>query len=222
MKAKTLLCCFVVLSLMLVLASAEEKKATPTIQVKLELPEPFFGGTPLPYESPNLEPEDYKDRNWFLAPEGTQLLSRGKPVSSSSHPLFGITKMLTDGDKGYAKNSMVELGDGVQWIQVDLEASKNICAVLLWHFHMGKRVYFDVVVLASDDPEFKSGVTTLYNNDMDNSAGLGVGKDKEYIENYKGRLFDAKGIKSRYVRLYSNGNTDDDKNDYIEVEIFGK
>jgi hypothetical protein len=191
--------------------------------IKIELPEPFFGGTPIDYWSANLEPEDFKDRAPFMAPTGTALVSKGKAITSSAkNPTLGELKMLVDGDKNYAKNSLIELGDGVQWVQVDLEAAKEIYAILVWHFHEGKRVYFDVVAQVSDDPEFKANVTTVYNNDADNSAGLGVGKDKEYIENNKGRLIDAKGAKGRYVRLYTNGNTADDKSHYVEVEVFGK
>jgi hypothetical protein len=54
------------------------------------------------------------------------------------------------------------------------------------------------------------------------SAGLGLGKDLEYIENYLGKLIDAKGVRGRYVRLYSRGNTSNDLNHYIEVEVYGK
>ncbi len=198
-------------------AAAEDMEA-----IKIELPEPFFGGTPIDYWSENLEPEDFKDRAPFMAPKGTALVSKGKPVTASDkNPSLGELKMIVDGDKNYAKNSLVELGDGPQWVQIDLEAAHNIYAVLVWHFHEGKRVYFDVAAQVSDDPEFKTGVTTLYNNDIDNSAGLGVGADKEYIENNKGRLIDAKGAKGRYVRLYTNGNTADEKNHYVEVEVFG-
>ncbi len=198
-------------------AAAEDMEA-----IKIELPEPFFGGTPIDYWSENLEPEDFKDRAPFMAPKGTALVSKGKPVTASDkNPGLGELKMIVDGDKNYAKNSLVELGDGPQWVQIDLEAAHNIYAVLVWHFHEGKRVYFDVAAQVSDDPEFKTGVTTLYNNDIDNSAGLGVGADKEYIENNKGRLIDAKGAKGRYVRLYTNGNTADEKNHYVEVEVFG-
>ena len=93
----------------------------------------------------------------------------------------------------------------------------------MWHFHEGKRVYFDVVVKASDDKDFKAGVKVLYNNDNDNSSGLGVGKDKEYIENNKGRLIKIpEGVRARYLRLYSNGNTANEMNHYVEVEVFGK
>jgi len=83
-------------------------------------------------------------------------------------------------------------------------------------------VYFDVIVQASSDPEFKKDVTTLYNNDYDNTSGLGVGSDKEYIENNQGRLIDGKGVKARYIRCYSNGNTANDNNHYVEIEVWGR
>ncbi len=192
-------------------------------EVKIELPEPFFGGTPLDYWGPNLEPEDYKDRPPFMAPKGTAVVSKGKPVTSSfKNPIVGRLEQVTDGDKDYAKTSLVELGAGLQWVQIDLEKEHEIYAILVWHFHEGKRVYFDVVVQVSNDPDFKDGVTTVYNNDHDNSSGLGVGKDKEYIENHKGRLIPVDGAKARYVRLYSNGNTANDMNHYVEVEVLGR
>ena len=43
-----------------------------------------------------------------------------------------------------------------------------------------------------------------------------------YVETAEGKLVDAKGVVARYVRLYSNGNTNNDLNHYIEVEIYGK
>jgi len=190
--------------------------------LKIELPDPFYGGTPLPYESPNLEPENYKDRPPFLAPKGSAVVSTGKPVTSSAKPQLGSLKMLVDGDKSYASSCIIELPEGLQWVQVDLQAPHAVDAVLLWHFFGGKRVYFNVVVQASNDPDFKTGVTTLYNNDLDNKSGFGVGKDKEYVENNQGRLIDAKGITARYIRSYTNGNTSDDKNHYIEMEVFGR
>ena len=191
--------------------------------INIELPEANFSGTPFEYISDNLEPYDYHDRPPFLAPKGTGVVSRGKPVTSSAKsPIIGELKMLVDGDKKYTKNSLVELPEGVQWVQIDLGAEHETYAVLLWHFHQDKRVYFDNVAQVSNDPEFKTGVTTLYSTDYDNSTGLGVGKDKEYIESNKGRLIDAKGAKGRYVRLYTRGNTTDQANHYIEVEVYGK
>jgi hypothetical protein len=87
--------------------------------------------------------------------------------------------------------------------------------VVVWHFHSQARVYRDVVVQVSDDPTFSKDVTTIY----DNSA---AGKDRPYVETYFGKLIDAKGVKGRYVRLYSNGNTTNKMNHYIEVEVWGK
>jgi hypothetical protein len=39
---------------------------------------------------------------------------------------------------------------------------------------------------------------------------------------FQGKLVDAKGVKGRYVRLYSNGGTFAKANHYIEVEVWGK
>jgi hypothetical protein len=65
-------------------------------------------------------------------------------------------------------------------------------------------------------------VTTLFNNDHDNTAGFGAGKDMAYVETSEGKLIDAKGVKARYVRLSSNGNTTSELNHYVEVEVFGQ
>ncbi|HPO12443.1 MAG TPA: hypothetical protein PLI09_03290 [Candidatus Hydrogenedentes bacterium] len=203
---------------------AVSQEGIPLEPIKIELPEPFFGGTPLDYWSPNLEPEDYTDRPPYLAPPETVVASKGKPVTSScSKTMLGDLKQITDGDKDYAKGSLVELCQGVQWVQIDLKYEYDLYAILVWHFHEGKRVYFDVVVRTSNDPAFQSGYVELYNNDHDNSSGLGMGKDKEYIENNQGRLIPIpKGIHARYIRLYSNGNTANELNNYVEVEAFGK
>ncbi len=192
--------------------------------IKIELPEAFAGGTPCSYWSVQLEEEDFRERPPYLAPKGTAVVSAGKPVSSSTKdPFVGELKLITDGDKDHAKTSLVELKSGVQWVQIDLEKAHKIYAILFWHFHQAKEVYFDIVVRLSDDPDFEEGVSTVYNNDYDNSAGLGVGKDMEYIESNKGRLVKLpEGPAARYVRLYSNGNSASEMNHYVEVEVFGK
>jgi hypothetical protein len=94
-------------------------------------------------------------------------------------------------------------------------------AVYVWHFFREARSYRDVIVQISDDPEFKKDVQTVFNTDTDNSAGQGVGKDRPYIDTYWGKLVDAEGAKGRHVRLYSNGNTANDLNHYVEVEVYG-
>lgn len=199
-------------------AVAEEE----TVPIEIELPDAYFGGTPIPYYSENFEETDYKDRAPFMAPKGTEIVSQGKPVTASAEPNFGRLALLTDGDKAYGNTSLVELPEGLQWVQVDLETPRTIYAVLVWHFHEGNRVYFDLVAQVSDDPAFEKGVTTIYNNDFDNSAGKGKGEDKEFIGSHKGRLIDAKGVKGRYLRVYGNGNTDNNFTHFVEVEIWGK
>ena len=84
------------------------------------------------------------------------------------------------------------------------------------------RVYFDVIVQLADDAAFKKNVRTLFNNDHDNTSGLGAGKDMNYVETAEGKLVDAKGARARYVRLYSKGNNANELNHYVEVEVFGR
>ena len=83
-------------------------------------------------------------------------------------------------------------------------------------------MYFDVVVQLADDAGFTKNVRTVFNNDTDNKASQGAGKDMNYIETSEGKLVDAKGAKARYVRLYSQGNNANDLNHYVEVEVFGR
>lgn len=192
------------------------------VELKLKLPKPMFIGTPTNLKSSNLEVITGKPRGPFYVPKGTVLLSAGKPVTSSdSMPVIGELDMLTDGEKSGGDGYFIELGPGPQWVQIDLGASHPLHAILAWHYHSQARIYRDVIVQVSDDPAFKKGVTTVYNNDHDNSAKIAQGKDKEYIEVAEGRLIDPKGAKGRYVRLYSNGNTTNDLNHYVEVEVYG-
>ncbi|HTI98984.1 MAG TPA: discoidin domain-containing protein [Dongiaceae bacterium] len=199
-------------------ALAEDK-----VPLKLELPKPLFVGTPVPIKLPNLEPPRKGPRPDFMVPEGTVNLAKGKKVTASDNePVVGTLDLVTDDDKDGDEGSWVELGPGKQWVQIDLGQEADIYAVCIWHFHSQARVYHDVVVQVSDDPTFSKDVITIFNNDHDNSSGLGAGKDLAYVESYEGKLIDAKGVKGRYVRLYSNGNTTNKLNHYIEVEVFGK
>ncbi|HXT28986.1 MAG TPA: discoidin domain-containing protein [Vicinamibacterales bacterium] len=191
-------------------------------ELKLKLPKPMFIGTPTNLKSPNLEVITGKPRGPFYVPKGTVLLSGKKKVTSSeASPVIGELDMITDGEKSGGDGYFVELGPGVQWVQVDLGASHTLYGILAWHYHSQARVYHDVIVQVSDDPAFKTAVTTVFNNDHDNSSKLGQGKDKEYIEVAEGRLFDPKGAKGRYVRFSSKGNTTNDLNHYVEVEVYG-
>ena len=193
------------------------------VPLPIKMPKAMFEGTPKNIKpSPTLEKYVDKNRDPFFAPEGSANLAAGKPVTSSdSEPIIGELKLITDGDKEGTDGSFVELGPGKQWVQIDLKQKVKIYAMLVWHYHGEGRVYHDVIVQVADDPDFIENVKTVYNNDFDNSSGLGIGKDLEYIEDFRGRLMDAKGVTGRYIRLYSKGNTSNDQNHYIEVEAYG-
>ncbi|MGA2243784.1 MAG: discoidin domain-containing protein [Verrucomicrobiota bacterium] len=186
------------------------------VPLQTDLPKPLFVGTPVPINVPNLEPKLTGKRPEFLVPVGATNLAAGKKVTASdTDPVVGSLDLVTDGDKAGDEGSWVELAPGKQWVQIDLGKEAEIYAVIVWHFHSQERVYRDVVVQVSDDPTFAKNAMTIY----DNSS---AGSDRPYIETYQGKLIDAKGVKGRYVRLYSNGNTTNKMNHYIEVEVWGK
>ncbi|MFC1724576.1 hypothetical protein ACFL4T_03045 [candidate division KSB1 bacterium] len=190
--------------------------------IDIKLPKPMFIGTPQNMRVPNLEKPLGKPRPPFLAPAGTENVALGKSISSTDEePIIGEIDLINDDDREAVDGCYVELGPFLQHVTIDLGSRHNIYALVVWHFHKQPRVYFDVIVQVSDDPNFIEDVTTLFNNDHDNSAGLGVGKNLHYVETSEGKLIDAKGIQKRYVRLYSNGNTNNDLNHYIEVEVYG-
>lgn len=200
-------------------AAAEVRMA----ELDLKLPKPMFIGTPQNIQVPKLEKPLGKPRPPFLAPEGTKNVALGRPVKSSDEaPVIGELKMITDDDKEAGDGSYVELGPFLQNVTIDLGKKHTLYAIVAWHFHKQPRVYYDVVVQVADDANFTSNVSTLYNNDLDNSAKMGTGADNHYVETSEGRLIDARGVQGRYVRLYSNGNSNDDLNHYIEVAVYGK
>lgn len=211
----------------MVMAAAEMQAADKGGKKKLELslPKALFIGTPKTIKSANLVPKKDNDKYVtpsVMVPAGTENVAEDMEVTGSDTvPVIGELDYLTDGDKEGSDGSYVELGPGKQHVQIDLEEAKTISAVAVWHYHSQARVYYDVIVQVSDDPDFISP-KTIFNNDHDNSSGLGAGKDKEYIETFRGILIDAKGVKGQYVRLYSNGSTSSEMNHYIEVEIHGK
>jgi hypothetical protein len=199
-------------------AGAQEK----LVPLEIELPKPMFIGTPQNLGVDRLEKPLGKPRPPFLAPEGTQNAALGKPVSSTHDmPVFGEIEMITDGDKEAMDGCFVELGPFHQHVTVDLGKKHEIYAVVMWHYHKQPRVYFDVIVQTADDPDFTANVHTLFNNDHDNSSGLGVGDDYHYVETAEGKLVDAKGVHGRYIRFHTNGNNYNDLNHWIEAEVYG-
>lgn len=195
-----------------------------TVPLKLKLPAPAFIGTPtdIPVGA-NVEIPTGKPRPALLVPAGLSNVALGKHVTSSSTNVDQTDlQKITDGDKESRESSVVLLRKGPQWVQIDLGAEESIYAIVFWHNHDSPKIYHGVVAEVSDDPTFKSGVQVLFNNDNANLDGLGVGKDREYFETNEGKLLDTKGVKARYVRLYSDGSTESRLNEYLETEVYGR
>jgi hypothetical protein len=193
-----------------------------TAPIPFQLPKPGYAGTPMNIDWTNVEPPSSKLRGAFLAPTDVTNVAKGKKVTGSEkEPVNGELQMITDGDKKQADYNNVELGPGVQYVTIDLGTVDEIYAILFWHYYQ-PIVYYGVVVQTADDEGFTKNVHTLFNNDRQNATKLGAGKDLYYVESYQGKLVDAKGTRGRYVRLYSAGNSSNDANNYIEVEVWGR
>jgi len=212
-------------------APAAAASAEKLVPIPLELPKPRFSGTPK-----NLPPGTRvkitkgvpKPREPFLAPEGVTNVALKKAVlASDMEPVIGTLDMVTDGEKEAVEDAFVELGLNRQWVQVDLGQEYEIFAIVIWREHKDPRVYKDVVVKVAADKDFIEGVETVYNNDHDNSIGEGLGEAWEFFETNEGQLVKCmddkgKGVKARYVRAYSNGNTVDELNRYTEIEVYAR
>ncbi|MCL1922143.1 MAG: hypothetical protein FWG50_13910 [Kiritimatiellaeota bacterium] len=188
------------------------------------------GAAPLEIKSPNLEPprqgKPYPPIEVSVG--GGRLLSHGCPVTASIEtPERGEWAMITDGNKELDNGvTLVKFAPGVQWVQVDLRTSQVINAVCVWRHAEWSGVCRDMVVRLSDDADFGEGATTVFNNDHDNSAGLGAGGDKEYIETNRGRPISVPSLRARYVRVYGNGmylegRRFDPFNYCSEIEVYG-
>ena len=93
-----------------------------------EIPPEIIEGTPMPIKVQNLVPAP-KQAPSLDVPDGTVLLSEGKEVTGSDDfPIIGELEYITDGDKIGGEGYFTELMDGLQWIQIDLEASHEIAA----------------------------------------------------------------------------------------------
>ena len=207
--------------------SAEDlskSNAPALVPLKLNLPAPVFAGTPK--DAPrglDMEPTPDKPPAPLMVPADVRNIAPGKKITCSDKGISAaMLARLTDGNKQADEDAIAMLRKGLQWVQFDLGAPQEIFAVVFWHAHDIPKVYRSVIVQVADDADFTANVRTLYNNDRDNSAGLGAGTDRQYFETYMGKIVDAKGARARYVRLYSHGSTDSALNEYTEVEIYGR
>jgi len=176
---------------------------------------------------PNLREE--VRRAEFMVPPGVENVALNRPVTSSMEfePIIGELSQITDGVKTSGEFDFVELDFGPQWVQIDLGEEKEIFCVVLWHFYRNPIFYKNVIVQVADDAAFTSGVRTLFNNDFENSTGLGAGTDTTYGARWWGEIVDARtpegdGTSARYVRSYTDGGYGNEPTRWVEIAVFGK
>ncbi len=195
------------------------------VPLALKLPAPAFKGTPKDIQTNSYtEPYDpSKPRAPMMVPAGLKNIARDSKITSSDKnvPADNLAK-ITDGDKDASDQSIIFLRKGTQWVQLDLGSPQEIFAIVIWHAHNMAKIYRDVVVQVADDPDFIENVRAIFNNDQDNTSGLGVGTDREYFETHEGKLINAKGVKARYIRFCTKGSTESALNEYTELEVYAR
>lgn len=153
-------------------------------------------------------------------PIESQNVALGK-IPTFSGPITNSAALATDGNSSNSENYVGLNNQGLQWTQIDLGQSYNLNKLKVWHYFNGGRKYHDVIYQLSNDPNFVSGVPTVFNNDTDNSAGRGAGTDAEYSETSAGHTVTFNPVQARYVRLWSSGSTANGYNHYVEIEAYG-
>src|SRR5437899_8576758 len=208
----------------MIVAAALPARAQDLVPLNLKLPAEAFKGTPKDIKT-NAYTEPYPDkpRPPMMVPAGLKNLAKDAKLSSSDkNATQEMLGKIVDGDKEASDQSIIFLRKGTQYVQMDLGAPSEIFAIVIWHAFNAAKVYHDVVVQAADNADFTQNVRTIFNNDQDNSSGLGVGTDREFFETHEGKLIDAKGIKTQYLRFYSKGSTESALNEYTEIEVYGR
>ena len=164
-----------------------------------------------------------KDYKPFMIDSEVMNLALYKPVNASDKPVSGELEQLTDDIKTSGEFDFV---GGPAWVQVDLEEAISIHAIVVWHHYKNADIFDDVIVCVSDDEDFSRNVITLYNNDHDNSSGIGMGVDSAYISSVWGNIIDARdqsytGTTARFIRVYTNRNVDGTVPRYLEIAAYG-
>jgi hypothetical protein len=213
-----------VAGLLLAQSAAAADSSGDKVPLNIKLPSPAFKGTPKDIQlSAYVEPLSDKPRPPMMVPAGLKNIAPGaKLTCSDKNATADALAKVVDGDKEASEQSIIYLRKGTQWIQMDFGGPQEIFAVCIWHAHNSAKVYRDVIVQTADDQDFLQNVKTIFNNDQDNTSGLGVGTDREFFETHEGKLIDTKGITARYMRFYSKGSTESALNEYTEIEVYGR
>lgn len=201
-----------------------EKQHEKLVPLVLKLPAPGFRNVPTNIAaSSRIEPLSPTPRPPMLVPESVRNIAPASKISSSdsfAHP--STLRKLVDGNKEAEDESSVFLRKGSQWVQLDLGAPYEVFAIVVWHGHDAPKIFHDVIVKVTNESDFLEHVTTVFNNDSDDSSAEGIGYDLEYFETYEGKLIDARGQPGRYIRFHSRGSTESALNQYTEIEVYGR
>lgn len=138
---------------------------------------------------------------------------------------------LVDGDRQASNYLLIDATAGPKWVQLDLGESFDVTRVnVLNDFNPSEpRTGRDIIVQLSNDPSFANGVTTVFNNDTDNTAGQGAGTDASYLEPTDGSgktVTLSSPVNARYVRSWANGHVRSSNNSVqtvntpVEVEVY--
>jgi len=199
---------------------------TPNEKVPLQLNLPAAAFKVIPKDlpiGPDVEPLLDRPRPLMWVPPGLFNLAPHATLASSDRNANPETlAKITDGDQSASEQSIIFLRKGLQWVQMDFASPHEVFAVVIWHAHNAAKIYHDVIVQVADDPDFTENVHTIFNNDRNNTSGLGSGRDREYVETHEGKLINAGGVKGRSIRFYSKGSTESALNEYTEIEVYGR
>ena len=145
------------------------------VAIEIELPAPAFRGTPVPQKSRTSRSRwaSRGRRSWLPKARSTWPAASRSPSATRRRPPASSTSSPT-ATRRPPTSATSSCGRAREWVQIDLGQKATIYAVLVWHNHAEARVYRDVIVQVSDDPDFLDA-QTVFNNDYDNSSGLGIG-----------------------------------------------
>ncbi|MCK7496471.1 MAG: hypothetical protein MZW92_40375 [Comamonadaceae bacterium] len=199
-------------------------QAQEKVELKLTLPKPMFIGTPTNIKSANLEVVTGKSRGPFMVPAGTKLLSLKRPVDverqAAGHRRARDDRRRREGRRRRLLRRTRPLrssGCRSTWARSTRSTPSWRGTITARPASTGTSSF-----QVADDKDFLKGVHDgLQQRPRQLVRAWASGKDKEYIEVAEGRLFDPKGATGRYVRMYSNGNTVNDLNHYVEIEVYG-
>lgn len=133
---------------------------------------------------------------------------------------------LTDGSTTSGTTIVGNTGYPIANVQLDFGSFKDVSMFKMF-FQASSHLYTykDLAIQVPETADFYNAFT-IYNNDEDNSIGLGYGEDEEFIATPKGTTIMMAPKKARYVHFgvggYESGDGAASPLTYIkELEVYG-